>query len=186
MKNSKILALALLTVFTFSSCNNDDPEVVNEEEVITTVTTTLTAGSSVITLTSRDLDGDGPNAPVVTASGDLKINTTYNGTTTFLNEAVKPADDITAEVKEEGEDHQLFYQAPTAVGTFTYGDTDKNGKPIGLTFTLKTEATATTGNITVVLRHLPAKSASGVATGDITNAGGATDASVTFPVKVVN
>ena len=186
MKNSKILALALLTVFTFSSCNNDDPEVVNEEEVITTVTTTLTAGSSVITLTSRDLDGDGPNAPVVTASGDLKINTTYNGTTTFLNEAVKPADDITAEVKEEGEDHQLFYQAPTAVGTFTYGDTDKNGKPIGLTFTLKTETTATTGNITVVLRHLPAKSASGVATGDITNAGGATDASVTFPVKVVN
>ena len=186
MKNSKILALALLTVFTFSSCNNDDPEVVNEEEVITTVTTTLTAGSSVITLTSRDLDGDGPNAPVVTASGDLKINTTYNGTTTFLNEAVTPADDITAEVKEEGEDHQLFYQAPTAVGTFTYGDTDKNGKPIGLTFTLKTGATATTGNITVVLRHLPAKSASGVATGDITNAGGATDASVTFPVKVVN
>ena len=41
MKNSKILALALLTVFTFSSCNNDDPEVVNEEEVITTVTTNL-------------------------------------------------------------------------------------------------------------------------------------------------
>ena len=186
MKNSKILALALLTVFTFSSCNNDDPEVVNEEEVITTVTTTLTAGSSVITLTSRDLDGDGPNAPVVTASGDLKINTTYNGTTTFLNEAVKPADDITAEVKEEGDDHQLFYQAPVAVGTFTYLDADKNGKPIGLTFTLKTGATATTGNITVVLRHLPAKSASGVATGDITNAGGATDASVTFPVKVVN
>ena len=66
------------------------------------------------------------------------------------------------------------------------GGIDKNGKPIGLTFTLKTGATATTGNITVVLRHLPAKSASGVATGDITNAGGATDASVTFPVKVVN
>ena len=65
MKNSKNLALALLTVFSFSSCNNDDPEVVNEEEVITTVTTTLTAGSSVITLTSRDLDGDGSNEPVV-------------------------------------------------------------------------------------------------------------------------
>ena len=80
----------------------------------------------------------------------------------------------------------MFYQAPVAVGTFTYLDADKNGKPIGLTFTLKTGATATTGNITVVLRHLPAKSASGVATGDITNAGGATDASVPFPVKVVN
>ncbi|MGL2987127.1 type 1 periplasmic binding fold superfamily protein [Flavobacterium sp. RSSA_27] len=186
MKNSKILALALLTVFSFSSCNNDDPEVVNEEEVITTVTTTLTAGSSVITLTSRDLDGDGPKAPVVTVSGNLKINTTYTGATTFLNETVTPADDITVEVKEEGDEHQLFYQAPVAVGTFTYTDTDKNGKPIGLTFTLKTGAAATTGNITVVLRHLPAKSASGVAAGDITNAGGATDALVTFPVAVVN
>lgn len=186
MKNSKFLALALLTVFSFSSCNNNDPEVVNEEEVITTVTTTLTAGGSVITLTSRDLDGDGPKAPVVTASGDLKINTTYNGATIFLNETVTPAKDITAEVKEEGGDHQLFYQAPAAVGTFTYGDADKNGKPIGLIFTLKTGPTATMGNIAVVLRHQPAKSASGVASGDITNAGGATDASVTFSVKVVN
>lgn len=186
MKNSKILALALLTVFSFSSCSEPDPQIVNEEEVITTVTTTLTAGNSVITLTSRDLDGDGPNKPVVTASGDLKINTTYNGTTIFLNETVTPADDITAEVREEGEDHQLFYQAPAAVGTFTYGDADKNGKPVGLTFAFKTGSTATTGNITVVLRHLPIKSALGVSTGDITNAGGATDASVTFPVKVVN
>ena len=79
----------------------------------------------------------------------------------------------------------MFYQA-SSVGTFTYGDTDKNGTPIGLAFTLKTGATATTGNITVVLRHLPDKSASGVATGDITNAGGSTDVFVTFPVKVVN
>ena len=41
MKNSKIIAIALVSVFTFSSCTNDDPIAVNEEEVITTVTTTL-------------------------------------------------------------------------------------------------------------------------------------------------
>lgn len=186
MKNSKILALALLTVLSFSSCNNDDPEVVNEEEVITTVTTTLTAGSSVITLTSRDLDGDGPNKPVLTVSGDLKVNTTYKGTTTFLNETVTPADDITKEVKEEGDEHQLFYQVPAAVGTFTYGDMDKNGNPIGLIFELKTGAAPATGKLTVTLRHEPKKSAAGVSAGDITNAGGATDAAVTFDVKVVN
>ena len=75
MKNSKILAIALISIFTFSSCNNDDdPIAVNEEEVITTVTTTLTAGNQTVTLTSRDLDGDGPNAPVVTASADLQLN----------------------------------------------------------------------------------------------------------------
>ncbi|MBG6060705.1 hypothetical protein IWX83_000477 [Flavobacterium sp. CG_9.1] len=184
MKNSKILALALLSVFTFSSCNNDDPIAVNEEEVITTVTTTLTAGNQIITLTSRDLDGDGPNTPVVTVSGDLIVNTTYTGTVRFLNEAVTPVDDITLEVKAEGVEHQLFYQAPAAIGAFTYTDTDDNGKPIGLTFTLKTGTVAATGNIVVVLRHEPAKSAAGVATGDITNAGGATDAQITYPVQV--
>jgi hypothetical protein len=76
MKNLKI-AVALVSVFTFSSCNNDDPIAINQEEVITTVTTTLTAGSQTVTMTSRDLDGDGPNVPVVTVS-DLLVNTTYS------------------------------------------------------------------------------------------------------------
>jgi hypothetical protein len=58
MKKFKIVAL--VSVFTFSSCNNDDPIAINQEEVITTVTTTLTAGSQTVTMTSRDLDGDGP------------------------------------------------------------------------------------------------------------------------------
>ena len=185
MKNSKILAIALISIFTFSSCNNDDdPIAVNEEEVITTVTTTLTAGNQTVTLTSRDLDGDGPNAPLVTASADLQLNTTYTGTVRFLNESVTPVDDITLEIKEEGDEHQLFFQAPAAIGAFTYTDADVNGKPIGLAFTLKTGTVAATGNIVVVLRHEPAKSAAGVATGDITNAGGATDAQITYPVQI--
>jgi hypothetical protein len=57
------------------------------------VTTTLKAGNQTVTLTSRDLDGDGPNAPVVTVSGDF--NTTYTGSVSFLNESITPADDIT-------------------------------------------------------------------------------------------
>ena len=184
MKNSKILALALLSIVTFSSCNNDDPVAVNEEELITTVTTTLTAGNQTVTLTSKDLDGDGPNTPVITVSGALAINTTYTGAVTFLNESVTPVDNITAEIKTEGVDHQLFFQAPASIGAFTYTDVDANGKPIGLAFTLKTGTTAATGNIIVVLRHKPLKSADGVAAGNITNAGGATDAQVTFPVVV--
>ena len=184
MKNSKILAFALLSIFTFSSCTNDDPIAVNEEEVITTVTTTLTSGGQTIVLTSRDLDGDGPNAPVVTVSGDLTVNTTYTGTVSFLNEIANPVEDITVEVKEEGDKHQLFYQAPLAIGTFTYTDTDMNGKPIGLAFTLTTGTTATTGNIVVILRHEPSKDAAGVAAGDITNAAGSTDAQIIYTVQV--
>ena len=181
MKNSKILALALVSIFTFSSCSDDDPIAVNEEELITTVTTTLTsAGSPTVTMTSRDLDGDGPNLPVVTISGNLSISTTYTGAVTFLNESVTPTEDITKEVKEEGYEHQLFFQAPPAIGVFTYTDLDKNGKPIGLAFTLRTGSAATTGDIVVVLRHKPLKDAAGVAAGSITNAAGSTDASVTY------
>ena len=182
LKPTKTFLLSATAMFLVS-CSNDDNGPVNEEEVITTVTTTLTAGGQVITLTSRDLDGDGPDAPVVTASGNLAANTTSYGAVTFLNETQSPAGDITVEVEEEGVDHQVFYQLPAGLGTITYTDTDLNGKPIGLTFTLTT-GNAGTGNLTVTLRHLPNKSAPGVATGDITNADGATDALVTYPVTV--
>lgn len=181
---TKALFLATASLF-LASCSDDDNGPVNEEEVITTVITTLTNGSTTITLTSRDLDGDGPNAPVATVSGDLTANTVYNGEITFLNETVTPADNITTEVEEEGEEHQIFYQIPSALGTIGYTDFDVNAKPVGLTFTYTT-GNAGTGNLTVTLRHLPNKSAAGVAAGDITNAGGATDAQVTYPIVITN
>lgn len=183
MKNLKLIALLVIPIIFSTSCSNDDAPV-NEEEVITTVTTTLVGGGQTITLTSRDLDGDGPNAPVVTVSGNLVAGTTYTGSTTFLNELENPAEDITVEVEEEGADHQVFYQLPSSIGTVTYTDTDANGKPIGLNFTLVAGTSGTTGTLTVTLRHLPNKTATGVAAGDITNAGGNTDAAVTFSVAV--
>lgn len=121
----------------------------------------------------------------MTVSGDLNANTVYNGEITFLNETVTPADNITAEVEEEGEEHQIFYQIPASLGTIGYTDFDVNAKPVGLTFTYTT-GNAGTGNLTVTLRHLPNKSAAGVAAGDITNAGGATDAQVTYPIVIAN
>lgn len=183
MKNLKLIALLVIPVIFSTSCSNDDAPV-NEEEVITTVTTTLVGGGQTITLTSRDLDGDGPNAPVVTVSGNLTAGTTYTGSTTFLNELESPAEDITVEVEEEGADHQVFYQLPSSIGTVTYTDTDANGRPIGLNFTLVTGTSGSTGTLTVTLRHLPNKTASGVSGGDITNAGGNTDAAVSFSVAV--
>lgn len=183
MKKLNFLAVTIVSLFGLSSCSNDDNGPVNEEEVITTVITTLSGGGQVATLTSRDLDGDGPNPPVITVSGDLTANTTYLGETSILNELEDPAEDITVEVEEEGTDHQLFYQIPTSLGAINYTDLDSNGKPIGVTFSFTT-AEATSGNITVTLRHLPNKAGVGVSSGDITNAGGATDFSVTYPLIV--
>ncbi len=185
MKNLKLIALLAIPVLFSTSCSNDDAPV-NEEEVITTVRVTLVGGGQTIVLESRDLDGDGPNAPVLTpiGGGVLVAGTTYTGSTTFLNELEDPAEDITVEVEEEGADHQVFYQLPSSIGTVTYTDTDANGRPIGLNFTLVAGTSGSTGTLTVTLRHLPNKTASGVSSGDITNAGGNTDAAVSFSVAV--
>ena len=185
MKNLKLIALLVIPTLFSTSCSNDDAPV-NEEEVITTVRVTLVGGGQTIILESKDLDGDGPNDPVLTpiGGGALVAGTTYTGSTEFLNELEDPAEDITVEVEEEGADHQVFYQIPSSVGTVTYTDTDANGRPIGLNFTLAAGTSGATGTLTVTLKHLPNKTATGVATGDITNAGGNTDAEVTFSLAV--
>ena len=186
MKNFKIVALALTAILSLSSCSKDDGNpIVNEEEVITTVTTTLVNGNQTVVLTSTDSDGNGSSDPVISVSGSLRPNVTYTGTVHFLNELKNPAEDITSEVVEEADDHQVFFSTQSAIGTITYKDTDANGKPIGLAFELQT-GNVGTGNLTVTLKHLPNKSASGVADGDITNAGGATDAEVTYPVTIAD
>lgn len=184
MKTIKLLAILFISSIALSSCSkNDDPIPVNEDEIITTVTLTLTNGNDIVTLQSKDLDGDGPGAPVVTVSGNLDANTTYTGSIVLLNETESPAEDITTEVNEEGDEHQFFFSATNSLATFAYTDTDSNNDPIGITFTLTTGA-AGTGDIGVILRHEPNKSATGVSTGDITNAGGSTDVDVSFNVTV--
>ncbi len=191
MKNLKISSLLILAIIAISSCDKDDDQVVvppvNEEEVITTVTAVFTpqGGGTAITLKSRDLDGDdGPNAPQVTVSGAFAKDKIYDGAVTVLNETVTPADDITLEIIEEANDHQLFYKKLGSLPGIVYAtgpdNLDANGKPLGLK-TVFTTTGAASGSIIITLRHLPNKSAANVSTGDITNAAGETDFEVTFP-----
>lgn len=185
MKTLKFISV-LFTAIILTACGDDDaPLLINEDEVITTVTATFTpqGGGTAIILTSRDLDGDGPDAPIVTVSSPFTASTTYNGQITFLNELATPAENITEEVEEEGTEHQVFI-IQDGLGIITYADEDADGNPVGLSFTFQTVGEAATGNITITLRHEPNKTGSGVAGGDITNAGGSTDAEVTFPVSV--
>ena len=189
MKNNlKFSVLSIIAFLSLTACSSDDtPAPVNEEEVITTVKVTLMSTSQNIVLTSKDLDGEGPNAPVFTSTGgNLVAGSSYVGTVQFLNELVSPAEDITVEVEEEGASHQVFYQLPTSLGTITYDamNVDANGKPIGVKFNLVAGSAATTGNLIVKLKHLPNKSAGGVSSGDITNAGGSTDAEAILPITI--
>lgn len=186
MKNLKLSMLILSSLFLTTACSNDDTAV-NEEELITTVITTLTGNGQIITLTARDLDGDGPNSPVITVDGNLVAGTTYIGSTRFLNELTTPADEITEEVQEEGTAHQVFYELTSNIGSITYNSTnvDENGKPIGLQFNLVTSTNSpSNGALVITLLHLPNKMADGVESGDSTNAGGATDAVANFPLII--
>lgn len=188
MKTIKLLAIACISAITFASCSDDEnPTPTNPEEVITTMTVTLSpASGSDVVLKTQDLDGDGPNAPVVTVSGNLLANTTYSGTILLENETKDPAKNITTEVAEEADEHQFFYIATGITPTFTYtGANDSNGNPVGITFSLAT-GDAGSGTLTFTLRHKPNKTASGVSGGDITNAGGETDIEASFDVTVAN
>lgn len=189
---AKFCGIALIALLTFS-CSSDDnntPPPVNEEELITTVTAIYTpeGGGSAITLQYKDLDGEGANAPVVTVSEPFAKNTTYNGSVTFKNELANPVDDITAEIVSEGEAHQIFYQKTGNLTPFVYGTApgnfDSNGKVIGLQSVFTTAGEAS-GSLTITLRHEPNKNAANVSAGDIANAGGSTDAEVTFAISVL-
>ncbi len=185
MKNFKLLGLLFVLTTVVVSCKNNDPAPVNEAEVITTMTATLTpnGGGAAITLKTKDADAGGPNAPVVTVSGPLAANTVYNGTIELLNELKTPAEDITAEVRKENAEHQFFFQATNNIVTVAYADKDANNLPVGLSFTVTT-TTAGTGTLTITLRHKPDKTASGVSSGNIANAGGSTDITQTFNITV--
>jgi hypothetical protein len=189
MKSKLLYLLALLAcaAITFQCSDDDDPELVNEEEVITTMIVTLveqgTSGSPII-LRSQDLDGDGPGAPVITVSGPFSSNTTYDGDITVLNETESPVEDVTVEIEGERDEHQFFFLLSGTIDVdIDYTDGGGAGGPVGLTFSLTT-GEASTGTLTIVLRHEPDKDAPGVSDGDITNAGGETDIEQTFSIEV--
>ncbi len=184
-KFKTIIAILFITSLVLTSCSNkEDPKIPNEEEVITTLKYTLTPneGGTTVILRFKDLDGDGGNAPIITG-GTLNSNKTYTGTLVLLNEQKSPAENVTTEIQEENEDHQFFFKTNIAGLTVAYNDKDANGNPLGLQSTVTT-TNAGKGTLTVILRHEPNKSASGVASGDITNAGGETDIEVTFDITI--
>lgn len=183
IKTTKLIGLLTFGFLILMSCSDDDenPVPVNEEEVITTMNVTLTpqGGGTAITLQSQDLDGDGPNAPVITVSGNLEDFTTYDGSIELLNETETPAEDITEEVEEEAEEHQFFFNTTGSISNILYRDADANSNPIGLEFTLSTQQPGD-ASLTITLRHEPLKPNDGTLAG----AGGETDIAQTFSLTV--
>jgi len=183
-----LFAFALLVVLFLDGCKKkEDPKPTpNEEELITTVklkvkNTLLSSDSTEVIW--KDTDGDGGNPPTI-GTLTIKANSFYSGYLTLLDEShAGHTHNITDEINNEKEDHQFFYQPTGNLSNFAYVDFDANSKPVGLRFSFQTGA-AGSATLKITLRHKPNKSATGVSSGDITNAGGETDIEVTFPVTV--
>lgn len=148
-------------LFSFSSCKKDEePEPEDEQELITTVTLRLdpqdTEKGQSVTATWRDLDGPG-GQPATKETLTLKPNMVYNGILTFLDESqVGQTHDITAEITEKADEHQVFYVVtPQGLISIQTTDRDNRNLPLGLSTTVTTEETTGAGTIRVVLKHQP-------------------------------
>ena len=181
----KITAILIITSLLLLSCDkkekeynltlNDGTEVFynsNDESAISVISWSEfnTINKSLLNLKDKDYN--------IT----IKSLEDLNGSITNLANTV-PSSLKTEEVLEEGVDHQFFYTFFNGLASTEYTDTDENGDPIGLTFTLTTLA-AGSESLTVSLKHEPNKSGAGVVDGSITNADGETDVEVTFALTV--
>ena len=176
----------------------------HEQEVITTVTLTFApvAGGTPVVAAFNDPDGDGGQAPTIDAI-TLSNGTNYDLAVTFSNRLKSPPEDITEEIEDEGDEHQLFFtgsavQGPAtgsnaaAVVSHVYADQDGDGLDLGLENTITTLMTGS-GQLTVTLQHLPpvnstpvkvATLAADVASSGLGALPGDADASVTFDLSV--
>ena len=197
MKPVPVLLLALLAACTDAT----NPDDLDEGEVITTVRLAFTPQGGGTPLefawTDPEMDGD-PVIDEITLSDAVD----YDLSVAFLNEIQDPAEDITDEITDEAEEHQVFFtgtavEGPasavaTAVVTQAYDDEDANGLPVGLLDTITTKGPGD-GTFVVTLRHLPPESdtavkvedlAEDVAAGGFAAIPGDTDAQVEFDLQV--
>ena len=124
---------------------------------------------------------------------NVTAGTTYTTGVRFQNVLETPPEDITVEVADESDQHQVFFTG-TAIGaavTHSYLDMDVNGLPIGLSNRIV--AARGTGTLIVTLRHLPPVNGTAIKTADLaaqvqaggfSAIGGSSDVQVTFMVTV--
>lgn len=174
------LFLAMSLALGFTSCDKDDDVDPNEEELITTLKVSLLPSGSTTPLvfTFKDVDGPAGAPPAQFDSIIVDANKSYAATVQFLNESETPAEDITAEISAEADDHQVYFASTGASINVSNLNNDSKGLPLGLTSTWQT-GTAGTGKMKITLKHKPGTKAAGDPVSK-----GETDVEVEFNVRI--
>ena len=204
-----ITSLTPLLLLGLSACSDVEKDVEedghhhHDHEVMTAVVLTFTADDgSELEFTWSDADND---ADPIIDDIVLQDASDYTLSLSFLNELEDPIEDVTPEIADEDDEHQVFITGSAvdgpatesnadAVVGHTYADEDVNGLPIGLDNDITTLKTGSGEfEFTVTLRHMPLESgnsiktegaAGDVASGGFSAIGGDNDVQVTFPISV--
>ena len=174
----------------------------HEHEVMTTVVLDFTSQTDGSELSFSWADPEDDGSPVIDDIILLDADD-YTLSLSFINELEDPAEDLTEEIEDEGDEHQIFFTGsavegpatgtnPDAIITQAYADEDDGGLPVGLENTITTVA-AGSGELTVTLRHMPLENgetiktdtlAADVADGGFEAIGGDNDVQITFNIEV--
>jgi hypothetical protein len=164
-----LLTAPLLLAIACSDVENPGDDVDGHDHgLVTTLELSFApdAGGEALVFSWSDPENDGDPVvdPIVLPEGEYALSIA------LWNELEDPADDVTAEVEAEGEEHQLFLTGsgvqseatgdnPAALLDVAYGDEDAGGLPLGLEHSVATLATGDR-ELLVTLRHLPAEDGS--------------------------
>lgn len=175
----------------FSACNllNDphDDDHHDDHDLITTVRVQMAAQASsfMAEYVWEDLDGIGGDNPSRIDTIVVETGKTYTGMLTLANKAKTPSVDMTAEIREDADEHQVFYTLSAGVGsapgTITVTDRDGRNLPLGLNFSWSVAqgGAGLPATLKITLYHYDEKSDK-----NGTDPGNETDLEVVFPVVV--
>jgi len=196
-----------LFLLALSACSDveKDGSGGHEHELITTVVLTFTSDTAEAGQ-YRWTEGDDRGENILLQNG-----ADYTLSVEFLNEEETEVEDVTPEIADEADEHQLFFTGdavdgpatnsnPEAIIEHSYADQDAGELPIGLENTISTLGVGATdgdwdrkNGLVVSLRHMPKQNdkktkVSGLA-GQLASEGfaslpGANDVIVIFPVEV--
>jgi hypothetical protein len=201
MRTHYFLALIL---FVFGCTDvEDDHDHDHEQEVITTVVLSFTWDGSDAVSVFEWSDAENDGSPVADDIALLDA-TSYSVSVSLWNELEEPAEELTEEIADEADEHQIFFTGSAVQGPATgenaealvehaYADQDTGGLPVGLENTFSTLGIGT-GDLVLTLRHLPVENdaavkvdglASEVAAGGFESIGGDNDVQITFSLEVL-
>jgi hypothetical protein len=190
-------AALIVLLSLLAACEAEEPTREDSPEMITTVVVTFTPVGGGVAITGKAVDPDGDGIRNIESDGPLKLKAgaTYQLTLLMYNDLAAHDSDqyeISAEVKNEADEHMLFFgwtnnlfSNPSGNGNIDsrddavlYEDEDDHGLPLGLV-TQWTTATPSTGVLRILLKHQPDLK-SETSTADI----GESDLDVVFDIEV--